>query len=98
MANIGNFTRDGDSFTGAINTLALRAKASFRPIAKTNAQAPDYVVYASGALIGAAWKKTSKDEQRAYLSVKLDDPSFPAAIHCRLVEGQDGAHQLQWSR
>lgn len=36
---------------------------------------------------------------RDYLSVKLDDPSFPAPIYATLteVEGQDGL-QLIWSR
>ncbi|UPK40316.1 DUF736 domain-containing protein [Bradyrhizobium sp. 186] len=27
--------------------------------------------------MGAAWQKTAKDTERDYLSVKLDDPSFP---------------------
>ena len=35
--------------------------------------------------IGAAWKKTSR-EGRDYISVKLDDPSFPAAIYATLSE------------
>lgn len=47
---------------------------------------------------GAAWQKTS-DEGRDYLSVKLDDPSFPAPIYANLieVEGTEGL-QLIWSR
>lgn len=97
MANIGTFTRDGDNFTGAITTLALKAKASLQPNTKTNDQAPDYRVYVSGAEIGAAWLKTSKGE-RPYLSVKLDDPSFAGAIYCRLIEGENGRHRLLWSR
>ncbi|KDP95314.1 hypothetical protein ER13_04095 [Brevundimonas sp. EAKA] len=97
MANIGTFTRDGDNFTGAISTLALKAKASLHPNTKTSDQAPDYRVYAGGAEIGAAWLKTSKGE-RPYLSVKLDDPSFPSAIFCRLVESTNGQHRLLWSR
>jgi hypothetical protein len=35
--------------------------------------------------IGAAWKKTSR-KGRDYISVKLDDPSFPAAIYATLSE------------
>ncbi|GAJ95541.1 hypothetical protein RRH01S_12_00980 [Rhizobium rhizogenes NBRC 13257] len=48
--------------------------------------------------LGAAWQKTS-GEGRDYLSVKLDDPSFPAPIYATLteVEGEDGL-QLIWSR
>lgn len=97
MASIGNFTRDGDIFSGAITTLALKAKASIHPNTKANPQAPDFRVYAGGAEIGAAWVKTSKGE-RPYLSVKLDDPSFAGAIYCRLIELESGKHQLLWSR
>ena len=46
---------------------------------------------------GAAWKKTS-GEGRDYLSVKLDDPSFPAPIYATLVEGEDDTHTMIWSR
>lgn len=46
--------------------------------------------------IGAAWKKTSR-EDRAYLAVKLDDPSFPAPIYASLVSAGD-SHSLIWSR
>ena len=46
---------------------------------------------------GAAWKKTSR-EGRDYLSLKLDDPSFPAPIYASLVAGDDGEHMLIWSR
>ncbi|WP_291832907.1 DUF736 domain-containing protein [Brevundimonas sp.] len=45
---------------------------------------------------GAAWKKTSQ-QNRDYLSVKLDDPSFPAPIYASLVE-IEGGHSLIWSR
>lgn len=97
MANIGQFTRDGENFTGVINTLALKAKATIQPNDKANDLAPDFRVYAGGAEIGAAWVKTSRGE-RAYLSVKLDDPSFAGAIYCRLIELSNGQHRLLWSR
>lgn len=97
MANIGTFTRDGANFTGAINTLAIKAKATLQPNNKASDLAPDYRIYAGGAEIGAAWVKTSRME-RPYLSVKLDDPSFPGAIFCRLIELEKGRHQLLWSR
>ena len=48
---------------------------------------------------GAAWKKTARETGREYLSVKLDDPSFPAPIYASLVEAEDGSgHNLIWSR
>jgi len=44
--------------------------------------------------IGAAWEKTSR-EGRDYISVKLDDPSFPAAIYATLSEtGTAGEYAL----
>ena len=48
---------------------------------------------------GAAWKKTARETEREYLSVKLDDPSFPAPIYASLVkvEGDEG-FTLIWSR
>ena len=47
--------------------------------------------------IGAAWKKISK-ANRPYLSVTLDDPSFPATVYARLIEGEDRTRNLMWSR
>jgi len=48
--------------------------------------------------LGAAWKaKTSGDEPREYLSVVLDDPSFPEPIRAALFE-EDGVGFLVWSR
>jgi uncharacterized protein (DUF736 family) len=35
---------------------------------------------------------------RPYVSVSLDDPSFPATVYARLIEGEDGTHDLIWSR
>jgi len=97
MTTIGTFSRDGDGFTGTIATLAIKAKAAIRPNAKTVENAPDYRIYASGVEIGAAWAKTSEAD-KPYLSVKLDDPSFPEAIFCRLVGKADGSHVMVWSR
>ena len=98
MATIGTFTKTGESFTGAVKTLSINAKATIKPADKTSDKAPDYRVFAgSNVEFGAAWKKTS-NEGRDYLSVKLDDPSFPAPIYATLVEGEDDNHVLIWSR
>jgi uncharacterized protein (DUF736 family) len=97
MTTIGTFTRDGDGFTGSIATLAIKTKAAIRPAEKATEKGPDYRVYAGGVEIGAAWSKTSAGDKH-FLSIKLDDPSFAAAIFCRLVAGNDGTHSLVWSR
>lgn len=99
MATIGSFTRDGNGvFTGTIRTLTLNAKTTIRPVGKDHDKAPDYRVMTSANVeFGAGWTKTSR-EDRAYVSVKLDDPSLPAPIYATLVEGDQGTHNLIWSR
>ena len=98
MATIGTFTRTGDTFAGAVKTLSINAKATIKASEKASDKAPDYRIFAGSIEFGAAWKKTS-GEGREYLSVKLDDPSFPAPIYATLVEGEEpGSFSLIWSR
>ena len=98
MATIGTFTRQADgSYSGSIKTLSLNVKAAqLRPNDKTDEKAPDYRIFSGQTEFGAAWVRTSR-ENREYLSVKLDDPSFPAPIYASLV-GIDGGYSLIWSR
>ena len=98
MAQIGTFTAgDNGGFAGTIRTLSLNVKATIRPSEKDSDKAPDYRVFNAATECGAAWKKTSR-EGRDYLSLKLDDPSFPAPIYASLVGGDEGDHILIWSR
>lgn len=98
MAQIGTFTRGDDGIlSGTIRTLSLNVKARFVPAdPSSNEKAPALRVLAGSVEIGAAWKRTSK-ENSEYHSVKLDDPSFPAPIFANLVE-VDGGYALVWSR
>ena len=98
MATIGSFTKSGDTFTGAVKTLSISAKTVIKAADKASEKAPDYRIFANQVEFGAAWKKTS-GEGREYLSVKLDDPSFPAPIYATLVEGEEAnSFSLIWSR
>ena len=99
MATIGNFTKSGDRYSGAVRTLTLNVKAQIAPAEKDNDKAPDYRIFAGqGVEFGAAWKKTS-NAGREYLSVKLDDPSFPAPVFASLVAVEGGnSYALIWSR
>ena len=99
MANIGTFTAEKGGFTGTLRTLTLNVKVKLVPNDKGDREnAPDFRLQATGGYdIGAAWKKASQAE-RPYLSVTLDDPSFPATIYARLIEEDDGTHNLIWSR
>jgi uncharacterized protein (DUF736 family) len=96
MAIIGSFTKQDATYQGALATLTLKSKASFRPVEKTSDKSPDFRIFAGNIEIGAAWSSTSKDNH-PYLSVKLDDPSFSAAILARLVE-MDNGYSLVWNR
>ena len=96
MAIIGTFTKQDNAYQGTIATLSVSAKVTITPIEKTGEQSPDYRVFANKAEMGAAWSTKSK-AGNAYISVKLDDPSFAAPIFCRLVESEKG-HSLIWTR
>ena len=99
MATIGSFKKsENGDYAGTVKTLTLNVKARIMPVEKTNDKAPDFRIFAGRTEFGAAWKKTSS-EGRQYLSVKLDDPSFPSPIYASLVEveGEDGL-SLIWSR
>ena len=99
MAQIGSFTRgDNGIYTGEIRTLTLRVKASIRPVEREHDKAPDHRVSAGGVEFGAAWTKAARETGAEYLSIKLDDPSFPAPIYATLTQGDDGEHKLIWSR
>jgi uncharacterized protein (DUF736 family) len=101
MANIGTFKKSGDNnYTGEIVTISLQKK-NVTIVAEEpseNENAPTHRVFVARAEIGAAWAKTSK-EDRDYLSIKLDDPSFTAPIFASLFADEDGkTFNLIWSR
>ena len=99
MATIGTFTASDNGYTGSIKTLTLNIKAKFAVSEKDNDKAPDYRIFAGATEFGAAWKKTARESDREYLSVKLDDPCFPAPIYASLVTSEgDDSFTLIWSR
>ena len=99
MATIGSFTSTDNGFTGSIRTLTLNVKARIARVENPSDKGPQFRIFAGSVELGAAWQKRSSESDRDYLSVKLDDPSFPAPIYATLaeVEGEDGL-QLIWSR
>jgi len=99
MAQIGSFNRDETGvYTGTIRTLTLNVKATIRPVERDHDKAPDHRVFAGAVEIGAGWTRAAKESGAEYLSVKLDDPSLPAPIYATLVQGEDDASKLIWSR
>lgn len=99
MAQIGTFTRGEDGvYTGEIRTLTLCVKATIRPVERDHAKAPDHRVSTGSVESGAGWTKAARDTGVAYLTLKLDDPSFAAPIYATLTESESGEHKLIWSR
>jgi uncharacterized protein (DUF736 family) len=99
MTTIGTFTAAKDGFAGTVRTLTVNVKVKIVPATKNTENAPDYRILAGNFEIGAAWKKTAQTSQREYLSVTLDDPSFPSTLYARLVQNEDGEDfSLIWSR
>ena len=89
MATIGTFKKSGAEFLGQIVTLNVQTKnVRIVPEAtRPSANAPSHRIFVGRAEVGAAWSKRSA-EQREYLSVKLDDPSFNAPIYANLVKDE----------
>ncbi|WP_437405258.1 DUF736 domain-containing protein [Sinorhizobium meliloti] len=83
--------------SGSVKTLTLNVKSVKFVPAEGHRKRLDYRVRASVVEFGAAWKKQS-DKGNAYLSVKLDDPSFAAPIYANLVETESDELALIWSR
>jgi len=100
MAQIGSFTAKDGKYTGTIRTMTINVKSQIVPNAKkTSEDAPDFRVYAGGAELGAAWRQESKDGGKAYLSIKLDDPSFAAPIRAAFFENEsEGTGVMVWNR
>ncbi|UHH10162.1 DUF736 family protein [Luteimonas fraxinea] len=97
MANIGTFTADKDGFTGTLRTLTLNVKVKLVPDDKGTTTTPP----TSACRRPGTTSRGMEENQRAgrpYVSVTLDDPSFPATVYARLIEGEDGTHDLIWSR
>lgn len=99
MATIGTFSTTTNGFTGTIKTLNLNVRARMERVENPSEKGPHFRLYSGAVELGAAWQKVAKETERDYLSVKLDDPSFPAPIYATLIEvdGQEGL-QLIWSR
>lgn len=100
MATIGSFTSTDNGFTGTIRTLTLNVRVKLVRIERPSDRGPHFRVFAAGNVeLGAGWQRQSEETGRDYVSIKLDDPSFPAPIYANLVEveGED-AMQLIWSR
>ncbi|WP_422060842.1 DUF736 domain-containing protein [Sphingopyxis sp.] len=95
---IGTFKKVGGEYHGAISTLTIQAEqVCISPVAGASGNAPSHHVFVGGVEVGAAWTKTTQDN-RPYLSVKLDDPGFTAPLFAQLFDSSDEDYDLVWSR
>jgi uncharacterized protein (DUF736 family) len=92
MADCGNLLPNEGSpgFRGKLRTLSHKLRLELHPNDdKRGDGSPDFIVYADegGDLIeiGAAWQRTVQarggNNGRRFLSITLDDPSFPAPLN-----------------
>jgi uncharacterized protein (DUF736 family) len=102
MSIIGTFTPSKEGgWTGSIRTLTIYAQLRFVPNDnRENDQAPAFRVFIAKSRIGDAWiARSSAENPRDYLRVKLDDPSLPEPLNAALFWSENGneAH-LVWNR
>lgn len=102
MAIIGHFTASKDGgWEGTIQTLSINAKVRLVPNDnQAGDKAPAFRVFTGKSEVGAVWRAQSQGENaRAYLSVRLDDPSLPEPMSAALFE-TEGKQQatLVWNR
>jgi uncharacterized protein (DUF736 family) len=98
MTKIGSFKKVSGEYHGEIITLSVQAKSiRIVPDDSATGNAPSHHVLIGDAEVGAAWNKRTNDD-RPYLGIKLDDPSFVAPIFAQLFGNRDGGFDLVWSR
>jgi uncharacterized protein (DUF736 family) len=86
MIIIGTFGREGDSFTGYIQSLTLDvARVHIDPVEKSSAHAPDYRLRSGQCEFGAAWSKKAKGGG-TLLRVQFSDPVLSVKVYAWLIE------------
>ena len=103
MADIGSLLPENEGFRGKLRTLSHKLLLELHPNdEKRGEESPDFIVYAGegGDLvqIGAAWQRRVQargvNNGRRFLSITLDDPSFPAPLNVAAFAPDEGG--LPW--
>jgi uncharacterized protein (DUF736 family) len=102
MTVLGTFKpmRNG-GWEGTVHTLTMTAKIRLVPNDdRVSENAPAFRVMLGWQRIGDAWQaQTDGKPPKDYLSVRLDDPAFPAPVRAALFADEDGAAaRLLWNR
>jgi uncharacterized protein (DUF736 family) len=99
MATIALLTKQKDGgFSGTLILPSLTGvKIVLAPVEKQTEKGPAYRVTIGAFEAGAAWMKTSK-AGKAYISVKLSEPSFHGgSIYPVLVKSATAGYLLEWN-
>jgi uncharacterized protein (DUF736 family) len=97
---IGKFqTKEDGRIVGELQALLFgRVNLTFQP----NGKGADYSVIftETGTEAGAAWKKTSKEGGKPFISVRLDSPVLSKPFNAAMFPGRDqpGTYVLVWDR
>ena len=97
---IGTFYNKGSHFEGMLETRKLHDLGNIiiDPYDKSpDSSEPDYIVRTGQFQIGRGWKQITKDGEREYINLILDDPHMEEEIRARLVK-QGDQHILLWER
>lgn len=101
MTTIGTFIQTGkDEFVGELKSFTLqRENLRIVPATdRTSDNAPTHLMMDGGAEVAQGWLRHTQDD-RPYISFRIDDPGFVAPIYPGLFERGDGhSFDLNWSR
>lgn len=104
MAQIGEFVREKDCFSGRIETLTLACDVTLvaAEVDDNDGNLPTYRIYSGSGdeapEIGVAWERHS-DKAGEYLSLLIDDPGLPQPIRANLFRNGNGSlWSLVWHR
>lgn len=96
--NIGSFSKNGDSYTGSIQTLSLTAPLRLEPNSSTSPNAPDFRVKGAGWEVGYGYQKLSESGVD-YIAIVLDDPTLAHPIYASLfLNSEANEFPLVWNR
>ena len=106
MAKLGILKDENGVISGQLRTLELSLFLTMtKNKEKKTADQPDMLVYAKDASganveIGCAWEKTATATGQPFLSIMVDDPSFPQALNLTgfPLNAQKTEYGLTWKR
>jgi uncharacterized protein (DUF736 family) len=94
---IGSFTATETGFTGKLDTLAIKANATFeRNTDKQKDSHPDYTVLSGGKEIGVAWERG--DDRGHYVSVSFEEPSLAPGYYNLTKTGAEKGYTLTFRK